>query len=343
MRSSRSSPDERRTRTGGGGASERIGLRDICSTTAGGGGSGGNWRRRGDRRRRDRRRRLLGGGSTSGGTGLAPVVLRRRRGRGRRRHAAGQLAGTAGGAGGAGGAGTGFGGSGTAATRRDGLGRHDSRRQPRQREEPRQAAVPPRQAERSTTGHPRRLRRFRRDGRRLVLEQLRGLRNFESPNVDRNVAGVGLAAPRLLGTARMAQRAHIVDVRVVDAGGCPGTLVGGGSGRGRRVRRRIRPAPGRRRAPCAPDLGPHVVAAASGDDREVLARKLRHRRQFVLDGAELVERALGFGRQQLRHDAVDRLERQAAAGQIDLPVGATTYGLSPACMTSASPSTLTIA
>ena len=53
------------------------------------------------------------------------------------------------------------------------------------------------------------------------------------------------------------------------------------------------------RDPAAPNLGPDVVAAARRDDREVLAWELRHRRQLVLDGAELVERVLQLDRQQL--------------------------------------------
>ena len=72
------------------------------------------------------------------------------------------------------------------------------------------------------------------------------------------------------------------------------------------------------RDPPAPDLGPDVVAAARGDDREVLAWELRHRRQLVLHRAELVERVLQLDRQQLGDDAVDRFERQAAARQVDL-------------------------
>ena len=73
--------------------------------------------------------------------------------------------------------------------------------------------------------------------------------------------------------------------------------------------------------PAAPDLGPDIVAAARGDDGEVLAGELGHRRQLVLDGAELLERVLQLGRQQLRDDAVDRFERQAAARQIHLAGG----------------------
>ena len=71
---------------------------------------------------------------------------------------------------------------------------------------------------------------------------------------------------------------------------------------------------------------------------KLLAGKFGLRRQLVLDGAELVERLQGFDRQQLVDDAVDRLERQAVAGQIDLARGRPTYGLSPTCITSASPS-----
>ena len=73
-------------------------------------------------------------------------------------------------------------------------------------------------------------------------------------------------------------------------------------------------------APAA-DLGPDVVATARRDDREVLAGELGHRRQLVLHRAELVERVLQLNRQQLRDDAVDRFEREAAARQIHLSSG----------------------
>jgi len=71
--------------------------------------------------------------------------------------------------------------------------------------------------------------------------------------------------------------------------------------------------------PAPADLGPHVVAAARHDHRELLPRKLGEARQVVLHGTKFVERALEFHGQQLRHDAADRFERQAAARELDLP------------------------
>ena len=66
------------------------------------------------------------------------------------------------------------------------------------------------------------------------------------------------------------------------------------------------------------DLGPQIVPAARGHDREVLARKFRHRRQLVLNRAEFGERLLHLGRQHLVDDAADRVERQPAVGKVDL-------------------------
>ena len=68
----------------------------------------------------------------------------------------------------------------------------------------------------------------------------------------------------------------------------------------------------------APDLDPDVIAAARGHDGEMLARELRHRRQFVLHGAELIEHVRQFRRQQLRHHPIDGFERKAAAREVDL-------------------------
>jgi hypothetical protein len=67
------------------------------------------------------------------------------------------------------------------------------------------------------------------------------------------------------------------------------------------------------------NLRPHIIAPSSGDDRELLARELRLRRQGVLDGAELVERSLELGGQKLSDDAADGVERQTAACQLHLP------------------------
>jgi hypothetical protein len=67
------------------------------------------------------------------------------------------------------------------------------------------------------------------------------------------------------------------------------------------------------------NLRPHIVAPSSGDDRELLARELLLRRQRVLDGAELVERRLELGRQELSDDAADGVERQPPACQLHLP------------------------
>ena len=66
------------------------------------------------------------------------------------------------------------------------------------------------------------------------------------------------------------------------------------------------------RNPAAPNLRPHIVAAARGDDGELFLSKFGTRRQLVLSGAELVERVQHFRRQQLGDDAVDRFEREPA-------------------------------
>ena len=50
----------------------------------------------------------------------------------------------------------------------------------------------------------------------------------------------------------------------------------------------------------------------------MLSSELGEGGQLVLDRAELVERVLDLGRQQLAHDAVDGLECQAAARELDL-------------------------
>jgi hypothetical protein len=67
------------------------------------------------------------------------------------------------------------------------------------------------------------------------------------------------------------------------------------------------------------NLRPHIIAPSSGDDRELLARKLLLRRQRVLDGAELVECGLELGGQELSDDAADRVEGQTPACQLHLP------------------------
>ena len=73
------------------------------------------------------------------------------------------------------------------------------------------------------------------------------------------------------------------------------------------------------RCPPASDFHPDVVAAARGDHGEMLVPKLCLRRHLVLNGAELVERLLGFSGQQLLDDARDCLERQHAGGEFHLP------------------------
>jgi len=70
--------------------------------------------------------------------------------------------------------------------------------------------------------------------------------------------------------------------------------------------------------PAAPHLDPHVIAAARGNDREMLTGELRRRRQLVLDRAELVERILKLDRQELSDDAVDSLQCEAAACELNL-------------------------
>jgi hypothetical protein len=67
------------------------------------------------------------------------------------------------------------------------------------------------------------------------------------------------------------------------------------------------------------DLGPHIVATARHDHRELLSWKLGEPRQVVLGRAKFVKRVLEFHGQQLRDDAVDSLERQAAVRKLDLP------------------------
>ena len=69
------------------------------------------------------------------------------------------------------------------------------------------------------------------------------------------------------------------------------------------------------------DFNPHIVTAARGDDREAFAGEGRLRRELVLDGAELVERVEHVLRKQLRDDAVDGVERQAFARELDLARG----------------------
>jgi hypothetical protein len=58
------------------------------------------------------------------------------------------------------------------------------------------------------------------------------------------------------------------------------------------------------------DFYPDIVAAARRDHREMLAREFGRGRQLVLDRAELCERVLNLGRQQLTDDAVDRFESE---------------------------------
>ncbi len=72
------------------------------------------------------------------------------------------------------------------------------------------------------------------------------------------------------------------------------------------------------RHPPAADFDPEIVTASCRDDREMLAGEFRSGRQFVLNGAEFVERALQLGRQELAHDPIHRVERQATARQLDL-------------------------
>jgi rfaE bifunctional protein nucleotidyltransferase chain/domain len=72
------------------------------------------------------------------------------------------------------------------------------------------------------------------------------------------------------------------------------------------------------RHPPAADFDPEIVTASCRDDREMLAGEFGSGRQFVLNGAEFVERALQLGWQELAHDPVHRVERQATARQLDL-------------------------
>jgi hypothetical protein len=67
------------------------------------------------------------------------------------------------------------------------------------------------------------------------------------------------------------------------------------------------------------DLGPHIVATARHHDGEQFSWKLGEARQVVLRCSKFIECVLELDRQQLRHDAADSVERQAATRELDLP------------------------
>ena len=104
----------------------------------------------------------------------------------------------------------------------------------------------------------------------------------------------------------------------------------------------------------AAHLDPHILSASCGDDGESIEDAVG-RKDLVLDRAELVERALLIGRQDLGEHARHRVERQHARRQLHLSPGertairvhgcgrVITYGFSPTCITSASPSRRTMA
>ena len=72
------------------------------------------------------------------------------------------------------------------------------------------------------------------------------------------------------------------------------------------------------RDPSPSDFGPYVVAPTGHNDGEMLAWKLRHRRQLELRRAEFVEGALRLGREQLIDDAAHGVESKTTRREIDL-------------------------
>jgi hypothetical protein len=176
-------------------------------------------------------------------------------------------------------------------------------------------------------------------GRQRTLKQLRRVGDRQIFEVNRNL---GVLVSRVTGASlvmesRLAERSHVGDVRrvgherLLDAINVWAKLVTnvllkrGDDEHGRvrfgsRRRREelVRHAIVVRNSPAA-NLDPHIISPASRNDGEALAGELRLRRELLLNGAELFEGSQGVGRQQLRHDAVDGLERQPPAGQLDLP------------------------
>src|SRR5436190_24264392 len=68
-----------------------------------------------------------------------------------------------------------------------------------------------------------------------------------------------------------------------------------------------------------PDLYPHVVTAAGGDDLEMLVFELRERRKLVLDSAKLLECLPRLAGQHLFEDSRDRFEGERPRRQLHLP------------------------
>jgi hypothetical protein len=193
-----------------------------------------------------------------------------------------------------------------------------------------------RQLDRFRRGRRRHVRRWRRshapgrsDGRRF--EQLRRVGNVQIPEIDGDVfvSFSGAAARHILNAPELPERTHIVDVRVVAVRrplqfGIGGRGAGCLDGRGHREEIAGHLIVVGNLA--AANLDPDIVATPGGNHREAFARKLGQPCQFLLDGAKFVEGTQSVGRQQLRHDAVDGFERQAAAGQLNLSGGGDDVG-----------------
>jgi hypothetical protein len=71
------------------------------------------------------------------------------------------------------------------------------------------------------------------------------------------------------------------------------------------------------RYPPPADFDPEIVTASCRDDREMLAGNSGAAGNRM-NGAEFVKRALQLHRQELTHDPIHRVERQATARQLDL-------------------------
>src|SRR5262249_15860383 len=72
-----------------------------------------------------------------------------------------------------------------------------------------------------------------------------------------------------------------------------------------------------RGAPAA-NFDPHIVAAARGDDREMLLTIFWKWRQFVLNSPELLERGARLEGQHLLEDAGDGFEGERSRGELNL-------------------------
>ena len=158
-----------------------------------------------------------------------------------------------------------------------------------------------------------------RGGRLRSRKQLRGVGHIKAVEVYRNIFVLfKFASRQFFWARRLVKLPDVVVVRVVGGSrllqGVTDVLYGDGL---RRREELIRHAIVVGYLPAA-NLDPHIVSAASRDNREALARKLGLSRQLLLDGAKLFENAQGVGGQQLRHDAVNGIESKPTAGQLDL-------------------------